>query len=211
MICNFINLLTSIIRAIIILGENMDSTLEQIVKPFKIIFIFAIVEFVILFSFFTTLYSSYDKNLFVINMNDIDMSCYYSEKYTNGILVNATSSGYNSVENRVNMIDLNDNMILNIEEFEVYYANGHRKPSVDGWYKDESFKYKKVNDSDMKLQIKRKNKIIYEGPYIKNLSSIINEKGRYFIHVYVTRENNFISSVKTHISFNVVVGGGNRE
>ena len=76
----------------------MDSTLEQIIKPFKIIFIFAIVEFVILFSFFTTLYSSYDKNLFVINMNDIDMSCYYSEKYTNGILVTDEAAGREILE-----------------------------------------------------------------------------------------------------------------
>lgn len=188
----------------------MDSNLKQIIKPFKIFFILAIVEIVVLFSFFTSLYSAYDKNLFVINMNNIDMSCYYTEKYTNGILINASSSGYNSVENRVNMIDLSDNMILNIEEFEVYYASGYRKPTTDGWYKNKSLRYKEVNDSNMKLQIKRKNEIIYEGPYIKNLSSIINEKGRYFIHIYVTRKNNFISSVKTHISFNVVVGGGNR-
>ena len=189
----------------------MNGALEQIMKPFKIAFICLVVEFIILFKLFTALYSVYDKNLFVVNMNNVEMNCYYSEKYTNGILISATSSGYNSVENRVNRIDLDDKITLRVQEFEVYYKNGQRKSTASGWYKDDSDVYEKVNDSDMELLIKRKNKVIYAGPYIEDVSSIMNEKGRYFIHIYVTRKNTLLSSVKTHISFNVVVGGGNRE
>ena len=189
----------------------MDSILHEIVKPFKILLVLLMIEFVILIVFFTMLYSSYDKNLFVITLNNVEMSCYYSEKYTNGFLINASSSGYNSVENRVNTIDLNDNMILNVKEYETYYKSGKRKVEVSGWYKDDSLIYKQVEGSDLKLKVKRKNEIIYDGEYTSNLSTIIKEKGRYFIHIYSTRKNGFLSSVKTHISFNVIVGGGNRE
>lgn len=185
--------------------------LQEIIKPFKIIAIVIAIEFIFLFSFFTAMYSSYDKNLFTITLNDIEMSCYYSEKYTSGVFTHATSSGYNAVENRVNSIDLKDTMNLKVEEYEVYYKNGQRKQNTNGWYKDDSLVYKKVNNSNLRLQIKRKNSIIYEGKYIEDLSTILKEKGRYFIHIYSTKNNHLFSSVKTHISFNVVVGGGNRE
>ena len=51
----------------------------------------------------------------------------------------------------------------------------------------------------------------YKGDYINDLSKYINEKGRYYIHIYSTRKDSLFVSVKTHISFNVIVGGGNRD
>ena len=53
--------------------------------------------------------------------------------------------------------------------------------------------------------------MLYDGDYISDLSSIINEKGRYYIHIYSIRKDGLLTSVKTHISFNVIVGGGNHE
>ena len=50
-----------------------------------------------------------------------------------------------------------------------------------------------------------------DGDYISDLSNIINEKGRYYIHIYSVRKDGLLTSVKTHISFNVIVGGGNHE
>ena len=52
------------------------------------------------------------------------------------------------------------------------------------------------------------NKVIYDGKYISDLSPYINEAGRYYIHIYSTRKDGLFTSVKTHISFNVIVGGG---
>ena len=188
----------------------MYGKLNEIIKPFKYLFLGLFIEFLIVFSFFTVLYSNYDKNLFEVTFNGILMNCYYTEKYTNGFLVNAGVESYNSVENRTNEIDLSDKMNLKVNEYEVYYKNGMRKNDTNGWLKDNNLNYKLVTNSILKLEIKRKNKIIYNGDYISDLNNIINEKGRYFIHIYSTRKDGLLTSVNTHISFNVLVGGGSR-
>ena len=180
-------------------------------KLFRNLILFLVIEFFLCFSFFIIQYSSYDKNLFEITLNGMEMKCYYTEKYTNGLLINTGVSSYNSVEKEINEIDLNKDIILNINEYEVYYKSGGRKRDTNGWLKQDNLNYKKVNNSNMRLEIKRKNKVLYKGNYTSNLSSIINEKGRYYIHIYSTRKDGILTSIKTHISFNVIVGGGNRE
>ena len=189
----------------------MNSVIFEIMKPFKYLLIFLVIEFIIMFSFFTTLYSNYDKNLFEVSLNGELMNCYYSEKYQNAFLINAGTSGYNSVENRVNEIELNDKILLNINEYEVYYKNGHRKEDTNGWLRDDTLNYIEVNDSNLNLEIKRMNNTLYKGEYISDISEYLNEKGRYYIHVYSTRKDGLLTSIKTHISFNVVIGGGNHE
>lgn len=189
----------------------MDSELKAMMKPFKYMFIILFVEILIVLSFFTALYSNYDKNLFEVKLNGILMNCYYREKYTNGFLINAGVEGYNSVENRTNEIELSDKMNLKVDEYEVYYKNGMRKSDTNGWLREDDLNYKLVTNSKLNLEIKRKNKVIYSGDYISDLSNIVQEKGRYFIHIYSTRKDRIFNSVKTHISFNVLVGGGNRE
>ena len=91
-----------------------------------------------------------------------------------------------------------------------WLINGMRKNDTNGWLRESNLNYKRVTNSTLKLEIKRKNKVIYAGDYINDLSNIINEKGRYFIHIYSTRKDGLFTSIKTHISFNVLVGGGNR-
>ena len=97
---------------------------------------------------------------------------------------------------------------LNVDEYEVYYKSGGRKANTNGWLRQDNLDYKKVNSPDKNIQIKRMNKIIYDGKYISNLSPYINEEGRYYVHIYSTRKDGLFTSVKTHISFNVIVGGG---
>ena len=189
----------------------MSGELSEIIKPFKVLFIILIVEFLFILIFFTALYSGYDKNLFEIKLNNTLMNCYYSEEYTNGIIINAGTSGYNSVENRINEIQLNNPIKLDVNEYEVYYKNGYRKADTNGWLKEDNLNYSSVKNSKLKLIIKRKNKLLYDGDYISDLSNVINEKGRYYIHIYSVRKDGLLTSVKTHISFNVIVGGGNHE
>lgn len=189
----------------------MNSIIFESLKPIKYVLIISVIEFIIFFSFFTALYSGYDKNLFEIELNGKPMNCYYTEKYSNGFLVNAGTSGYNSVENRVNEIELTDNINLYIKEYEVYYKNGYRKQDTNGWLKEDNLEYKETKNSEVKIEIKRKNKVLYDGILISDLSNYIKEKGRYYIHIYSTRKDGIFTSVKTHISFNVIVGGGNRE
>ena len=92
----------------------------------------------------------------------------------------------------------------------MYYKSGNRKQDTTGWLKSDNYNYKKVNNSNVKLKITRMNKTLYDGPYINDLSNIINEKGRYYIHIYSKRKDGIFININTHISFNVVVGGGNR-
>lgn len=185
----------------------MGNGLNNIGKIFKTLFIVLAIEFILIFSFFITYTSNYDKNVFEIKLNGTLMKCYYSEKYNNGFLLNAGSGGYNSVENQINKIDLDDEMLLEVNEYEVYYKNGNRKGNSSAWYKSDDYKYKLIQDSDIKIQIKRMDKTLYDGDFIVNLNEYINEKGRYYIHIYSTRKDGLLISVKTHISFNVIVGG----
>ena len=108
-------------------------------------------------------------------------------------------------------IELTDNINLSIKEYEVYYKNGYRKQDTNGWLKEDNLEYKETKNSEVKIEIKRKNKVLYNGILISDLSNYIKEKGRYYIHIYSTRKDGIFTSVKTHISFNVIVGGGNRE
>ena len=176
---------------------------------FKYFIIGLIIEFLVIFCFFTALYSSYDKNVFEIKINGNLMKCYYSEKYKSAFILGATSSGYNSLETEINRVELSDNIKLEVNEYEVYYKNGTRKENTNGWSKDDDLDYRKVKPQDISIQIKRMNKVLYDGKIISNLSEYINESGRYYIHIYSTRKNNFFTSIKTHISFNVIIRGDN--
>lgn len=189
----------------------MSGELNEIIKPFKYLFIVIIVEFVLCSSFFIGLFSSYDKNLFEVSVNNVLMNCYYSEKYNNGFIIQANTQGYNSVENRINSVDLSNNMKLDLKEFEVYYKSGSRKSDTNGWLRQNNLEYKQIDNHKINMEIKRMNKTIYDGEFISDLSSYLNENGRYYIHLYTTRKDGIFTSVKTHISFNVIVGGGNRD
>lgn len=186
----------------------MNDALKNIFIPFKIIFIIMIIEIILCFSFFTSLFSAYDKNLFEISLNGKLMKCYYSEEYKNSFFIQASTESYNSVDNMINKIELSDNIKLEVNEYEVYYKSGNRKSDTNGWLRQDNLDYKKINSQDKSIQIKRMNKVIYDGKYISDLSPYVNEEGRYYIHIYSTRKDGLFTYVKTHISFNVIVGGG---
>ncbi len=188
----------------------MSGELSEVFNAFKHLFLILIITLIVSFSFFILKYSGYDKNIFEININGTSMNCFYSEKYNSGFLIQAQTSSLNDVEPAINSIELSDTMNLEVNEYEVYYENGKRKEDTDGWHKKEDLNYVKV-DNDIKIEIKRMNKVLYDGEYINDLSKYINEKGRYYIHIYSSRNVGLFTSVKTHISFNVIVGGGNYE
>ncbi len=184
----------------------MAEAVKGIFKPFIILVILALILSV---GFFTSFYSSYDKNLFEVKLNEELMKCYYTEKYSSGFIIKAKTEGFNAVENNINSLNLEDKFILKVNEYETYYSNGYRKEAPNDWLMEDSISYKKVEDTAVKLKIKRKGKVLYDGVYISDITNYLKENGRYYIHIYSTRKNNLLSSVKTHISFNVIVGGGN--
>lgn len=188
----------------------MDQQLKSIFTPFKKLFIINTIVFILVFLLFLNLTSSYDKDLFKVEINGIQMKCYYEERFKiAGISVAGTGS-YNSVLNSKNSIDLENSMNLNIKEFEVYYKSGNRKGNIIGWYINRELTYKEVSNP-IRIEIKRMNELIYDGEYIQDISKYMNEKGRYYIHVYVNRKVSIIRNVVTHISFNVIVGDGNHD
>lgn len=188
----------------------MDGDLGNIFKPFKLLFIVCIIEMLFVFLLSMNLASNYKKDLFTIEFNGTLIKCYYQEDFKIAGIKVAGSSGNNDIINTNNTIDLEDNMNLDINEFEVYSKSGKLVSAKDGWYKNNELTYKEVNN-EITLEIKRMDKIIYSGEYINNLNRYINEPGRYYIHIYVNRKATLTRSVKTHISFNVIVGGGNHE
>ena len=187
----------------------MDSELTSIFKPFKFVFILLLFELFFLFTFFTNLFSSYDKNLFEVKLNNQLMNCYYSEKFNNAFFIRAGTSGYNQVLPRVNNVELNNQITLQVYEYEVYSKNGRRVSSPNGWVREQKLSYQQIFTKNIKIKIKRMGEILYEGEYITDLSKYMNESGRYYIHIYSVRKEGLFASVKTHISFNVIVGGGN--
>ena len=100
---------------------------------------------------------------------------------------------------------LNNQMFLNLKEYEAYSSSGFQV-DVDDWWFNNSFEYKEINSNIERLVIKRKNNILYDGKYIENVSKYVNESGRYFFHIYSKKKINLFVSIKTHISFNVIVG-----
>ena len=105
-----------------------------------------------------------------------------------------------------NMENTTEKMILQINEYEVYNKAGRRVSADDYWAKLNDFTYKKVDYSKIKLEIKRMDKVLYSGDYIADISNYLNENGRYYIHIYMNRKDGWFSGVKTHFSFNVIVG-----
>lgn len=188
----------------------MSGELSEIFHSLKYLFLILIIALVGSLSFFTLKYSGYDKNVFEVNINGTSMNCFYTEKYNSAFLVQAQTSSLNDIEPAINNIKLDNAMNLEVNEYEVYYKNGMRKEDTNGWHKEDDLNYVQVNN-DIKIEIKRMNKVLYDGEYIEDLSKYINEKGRYYIHIYSTRNVGLFTSVKTHISFNVIVGGGNYE
>ncbi len=188
-----------------------DVFLPNLIKTIKITLISSIIFFLFIYIFLIKFYSSYDKNIFQIKFNDIDMNCYYSEQYNNMFIVSASSSGYNSVEKNVNEVELKDDMSLVIDEYEVYYKNNYKKNNNFNWFFDANLIYNKTNNNVINIKIYRMNKKIYDGTLLDNYNEIIDEPGRYYFHIYNKRKINILSSVNTHISFNVIIGGGNYE
>lgn len=188
----------------------MSGELSMIFNSFKYLFLILIIALAVAISFFTLKYSGYDKNMFEVSINDIPMNCFYSEKYNNAFLIRGETSSLNDVEPAINSIELKKSMNLKVDEYEVYYENGMRKEDTNGWHREDNLNYVKVNN-DIRMKIKRMNKVLYDGKYISDLSKYISENGRYYIHIYSTRQDGLFISIKTHISFNVIVGGGNYE
>jgi hypothetical protein len=169
----------------------------------KYLLVSAIV-FILSFMFFVNMYSFYNGDFFEVMINGQNMRCYYKEQeYVLGFSTAGTNAYVNS--DQTNYISQTSQILLQVNEYEVYYKNGNRKKDTTGWLYNENLIYKET-ENDKYLIIKRNNEIIYSGNYRSDLTAYLQEKGRYYIHIYVNRKENAFSKVKTHIALNVRIG-----
>lgn len=187
--------------------------LSEMLKPLRNLLMLSIILFILLLF---NVSNKYYSNTFKITVNNQDIYVQYYERYKRGLipLIFGTFNSKelsNDVTPIVNNVEFTKPFKLSIKEYEVYWKKhedrAYKNPT---WNFYDNFKYKETF-SKANIVIKRKNKVLYNGKYIEDISDYVNEKGRYFFNVTVTRKDNFYSTVITHISFNIIVGGGQYE
>lgn len=124
----------------------------------------------------------YESNKIRISINDKEINYYFKEKYTNWFVKMDEEDHYGNGDS--NIIASSNNIKLYLTES--LYEKG-----------------------DIRIQIKRLNKILYDGKLINDLSKYVNEDGRYYIQIYDTKKLGFLKKLRTHITFNFIVGNGN--
>jgi hypothetical protein len=161
--------------------------------------------------------ASYYVNTFKTAINNKELYVYFYEKYKRGLipLIFGAESGYsssNDITPIVNEIKYDKKTILDISEYEVYWkdSNDRLKRKVN-FGAEDYYTYKKIKIHKTKLIIKRNDKVLYDGDYIKDISKYVIEPGRYYFQVYVYRNDNFYTTITTRMSFNVIVKGDNYE
>lgn len=189
----------------------MNIGLSEIFYPLKRILIIVLIILFILLSYMILRHGIYNQNLFEIKLNNELIVGNYKENISSNLLIHFNDEGDNYTNKSINKIDLSDKMILQINEYEVYNEVGRRIPADDYWARLDDFTYEKVDYSEIDLEIKRLDKVLYSGDYITDISNYLNENGRYYIHIYINRKDGWFSGVKTHFSFNVIVGDGYEE
>jgi hypothetical protein len=187
--------------------------LSEIFKPIFKLFMICLAEFMILMF---NLNNQYYNDAFKVTVNNQDIYVEFYEQYRRvliPLLLDARNgtSGNNETSTYVNRIKFNPKMTLNIEEYLVNYKNGDRRKHSSSWILGEYYIYTKVTLPDTRLIIKRKGKVLYDGPYMEDISSYVNEPGRYFLQTTVTRKDNFYTTIKTYMSFNFILEGDTNE
>ena len=183
--------------------------MDGINKGLKSVFIYSFIAIFIITTFFIVYYSTNDySNKFVISINDTELLARYDTEYVKFIFKRFSGGTYNkSVSNNsmlFNKIKTCDKYILNIEEYEAYNRFSHREE-----YKSTTNQeLKEVFDNNKTMMVQKDNKIIYEGKFLNDITSIIKENGRYYFHVYTKQKGNSspFGYSKTSLHFNFLVG-----
>lgn len=183
----------------------------EIFKPLKNIFLVLLILFTLLLF---NVSNKYYHDAFAVCLNDKPLYVYYYEQYRRGLIPflfgaeGGQQSSSNDIIPVVNELKYDDNITLKITEYSVYWADSKdRSYSNRAWSLIDKYTYKKEKLGASKLVIKRKSKTIYDGAYIENISKYVNEPGRYYFQATIYRKDNFYTTVKTHMSFNVIVVG----
>lgn len=190
----------------------MDDSISSILKK---AFIFYFCECLVLWFLMAGYTANYDKLATTIYINGTEINYYGNDSYRNYIFPIRIVNHIDSMHPKTDL-ELSNKYIIKLTECEVYYeSSGLRKNNNlgnnCGEKNDHELKFKIVDESSFTMKIYRKNKLIYDGEFVSDVTDYISEKGRYYFHIYGKRRAGIISNVESHFAFNVVIGGGNYE
>lgn len=171
-----------------------------IIKIYIVIFILLDIFLILAFASKKT----YNSNEFILKLNNEPFYYIYREYEKNVLFKNNKICSNQPKENTIY-----DNQSVNLElkEYEVKDNNNIR---ISGKFTNiisTKYQYNEVINP-ITMKIKKNNKIIYEGKYISDLTSLITEEGRYYIHLYITRKESTFKKVYTELSANFVYNRG---
>jgi hypothetical protein len=193
---------------------EVNKMLGEVLRPLKNLIIIMIV---LLFFLLLHVNNNYYQNAFEVSINNKPIHVYYDEKFLRGPLppiIGAYNqrTQSNDISPVVNEVEYSNTLNLTINEYEVYWKDTNER-SYDNkvWHRQDRFSYKEISLHKANMIIKRKNKYIYDGSYIEDISTYVNEPGRYYFQIMITRKDNFYTSIKTHMTFNIIVNGGHKD
>lgn len=156
--------------------------MQGLKEGFGIIKYLILVVFIILTFTILLLNVNYDRNKFLVYINDTEIFAYLFDIETNLIFKN-TQDFYATSNYKINEINKSPKYILSIIEKD-------KKDNI-------------VNSKITKLKIIKNEETIYDGEYMEDITNIISEKGRYYVHVYSNSQRDYkYIYITTHISFN---------
>lgn len=135
------------------------------------------------------IFMMYDQSEILIELNNRPVSFSYNESYHNYLSIfkgEREKNVFSSKKlNYINRMQLEDSFLLKV------VINKIPKNNID------------------RLVIKKENSVFYDGGFREDLSDIINQYGRYYIHLYMTEYTGTLKLTKTkwHFSFNIIIGG----
>ena len=161
--------------------------------------------------YYVTAISSYQNNYLEVLVNNEPVRFYYEQEYHNGLIQSSGLNGWGGHNDNyevINNYNLNNNFTLNVNEYVVYNTNKEIVKNVPYNNMSNNYTYELVNDSKISLKIMSPDTILYEGDYISDISKYITSKGRYYFNIEIKsrRTPKLLASVKTKITFNILVG-----
>lgn len=184
--------------------------MEYIAGLKKSLIVIFCISFLLVVFLLISFNNSFFENKFVVTFNDQNINARYYSKYSELLLVKRVSEGrlnsYSYAYDLLNKTYLSDKYTLDLKEYEIYDRFGHRESYSPV---SSNVKTEIVEDSNVDLKIERMDKVLYEGPFISDVTDFISEEGRYYFHIYVKskRSTTPIARVNTTLTFNVLVVG----
>ncbi len=160
------------------------------------IVLFTIINIFLIFIINTK--TSYISNDFILMINNQPFNYIWREYEKNFIFKDSKICSNPPKENEIHDSDF---IHLTFNEYEKYDNNNFRVTGNFSNIFNNSYNYKEVKNPTT-MKIKKNNIIIYEGEFKNNITDLIKDEGRYYIHIYISRKENKFRKIYTELSAN---------